>query len=81
MQEKEPEKWYHIYSWCERVIFPAFLLLYPLRHICLGAEWGDTGYNYGNFQYMDQMDPMWVFSTYLGNALGHFLPGCPLAVI
>ncbi len=59
-------------------IYPLALLLYPLRHIRVGAEWWDTGYNYGNFTYMDHMDPMWLLSTYLGNALGHLftlLPG------
>lgn len=59
-------------------IYPLILLLYPLRHVRVGAEWWDTGYNYGNFTYMDNMDPMWLLSTYLGNALGRlftFLPG------
>jgi len=59
-------------------IYPLALLLYPLRHIRVGAEWWDTGYNYGNFTYMGHMDPMWLLSTYLGNALGHLftlLPG------
>lgn len=59
-------------------LYPAVLLLYPLRHIRVGAEWWDTGYNYGNFTYMEHMDPMWLLSTYLGNALGHLftlLPG------
>lgn len=59
-------------------LYPVVLLLYPLRHIRVGAEWWDTGYNYGNFTYMEHMDPMWLLSTYLGNALGHLftlLPG------
>jgi hypothetical protein len=47
------------------------LLIYPLRHILVGAEWWDTGYNYGNFMYMDHMDPMWFFSTYLATTLGN----------
>lgn len=59
-------------------VFPVFLFLYPLRHICFGVGWTDTGYNYGNFAYMEQMDPMWLFSTYLGNALGNFFTGLPL---
>lgn len=60
------------------MLYPLILLLYPLRHIRVGAEWWDTGYNYANFTYMDRVDPMWLFSTYLGNALGHLftlLPG------
>ena len=66
-----------LYNICERIIFPIILLLYPLRHIHVGAEWWDTGYNYGNFLFMDRMDPMWVFSTYLGNALGNLFTRLP----
>ena len=59
------------------VIFTLVLFLYPMRHILVGAEWSDTGYNYGNFTYMDKMDPMWMFSTYLGNALGSLFTHLP----
>ena len=59
------------------VLFPIILLLYPLRHIRVGAEWWDTGYNYANFTYMDHMDEMWMFSTYLGNAVGNFFTKLP----
>ena len=46
------------------------LAFYPLRHIQLGLDFWDTGYNYANFQYMGtkHMDSMWLFSTYLTNA-------------
>ena len=62
-----------------RVIFPLILLLYPLRHINIGLDLWDTGYNYGNFMYMgtDHMDPMWLFSTYLANAVGWLLTHLP----
>lgn len=66
-----------LYSICTKVLFPLILFLYPLRHIHVGVEWWDTGYNYGNFVYMDRMDPMWVFSTYLGNALGNLFTRLP----
>ncbi len=58
-------------------LFSFILLLYPLRHIRFGVEWMDTGYNYGNFVFMDNMDPMWVFSTYLGTALGNLFTKLP----
>lgn len=58
-------------------IYPLILLLYPLRHIRVGAEWWDTGYNYANFRYMDRMDEMWMFSTYLGNVTGNLLQRLP----
>lgn len=73
------EKWKQkkIYPFLVKVLFPALLILYPLRHICFGVEWWDTGYNYGNFTYMGQMDPMWKFSTYLANAAGSLLTRLP----
>lgn len=57
------------------------LILYPLRHISWGLDLWDTGYNYANFQYMglEHMDPMWLYSTYLANAVGHFLTLLPFA--
>ncbi len=62
---------------CERVLFPLILFLYPLIHVCYGVEWNDTGYNYANFTYMENMDPMWKFSTYLANAVGGMLTKLP----
>lgn len=60
-------------------IFVVVLAFYPLRHINWGLDLWDTGYNYANFQYMgtEHMDPMWLFSTYLANVVGHFLSGLP----
>lgn len=60
------------------IFYPVILFLYPLRHIRVGVEWWDTGYNYANFTYMEKMDEMWMFSTYLGNALGNLLHKLPL---
>ncbi len=56
-----------------------FLALYPLRHIHMGGDLWDTGYNYANFLYIgtEHMDPMWLFSTYLANAIGHLLTMLP----
>ncbi|MBR6381061.1 MAG: hypothetical protein IKS07_05235, partial [Lachnospiraceae bacterium] len=55
------------------------LALYPLRNIHIGGDLMDTGYNYANFRYMgtEHMDPMWLFSTYLGNSLGHLFSMLP----
>ena len=58
-------------------LFPIILFVYPLRHVFFGVEWWDTGYNYGNFAYMEKMDPMWLFSTYLGTMVGHLLTKLP----
>lgn len=64
---------------CYNYIFPLLLFLYPLRHIHWGLDLWDTGYNYANFRYMGlhHMDPMWLFSTYLANGVGHFLTLLP----
>ena len=59
-------------------MFSLILLLYPLRHIHLGVEWEDTGYNFAHFVYMENMDPMWLFSTYFANAVGHLFTKLPL---
>jgi len=62
-------------------LYVLVLGLYPLRHIYIGVDLGDTGYNYANFQYMgtEHMDPMWLFSTYLANVVGNFLTKLPSA--
>lgn len=61
-------------------IFIVILTFYPLRHISYGLDLWDTGYNYANFQYMgtEHMDSMWLFSTYLSNAMGNLLTKLPV---
>lgn len=59
-------------------IAAALLFLYAFRKVNQGIDVTDTGYHFSNFMYMDKMDPMWIFSTYLASVLGHFftlLPG------
>lgn len=77
MELKKKNKWL---VGIENIWFPLILMLYPLRHVRIGIDLRDTGYNYANFRYMglEHMDPMWLFSTYLSNVVGHFfscLPG------
>ncbi len=55
-----------------------FLFLYTFRNVNQGIDVTDTGYHFSNFMYMSEMDPMWIFSTYLASILGHvftLLPG------
>jgi len=59
------------------VLFLVILGIYPFRHVCFGTDWWDTGYNYANFVFMKQMDPMWVSGTFLGTALGNFMTKLP----
>lgn len=63
------------------MVFLVVLVLYPLRHINWGIDLWDTGYSYANFQYMglEHMDPMWLFSTYLANVVGHWISRLPFA--
>lgn len=55
------------------------LAFYPLRHIHVGLDLWDTGYNYANFAYAgtEHMDSMWLFSTYLANVVGNLLTKLP----
>lgn len=61
------------------ICFLLILILYPMRHVNWGLDLWDTGYNYANFMYMgtEHMDPMWLYSTYLANAVGHLLTLLP----
>ncbi len=60
-------------------LFIVVLALYPMRHVNIGLDLWDTGYNYSNFEYMgpQSMDSMWLFSTYLSTAVGHLFTLLP----
>lgn len=53
------------------------LFLYAFRNVNEGIDVTDTGYHFSNFLYMSEMDPMWIFSTYLASLLGHFFTTLP----
>ena len=59
--------------------FLAILILYPMRHVNMGGDLWDVGYNYGNFTFFNQesIGKTWFFSTYLASAVGHFLTLLP----
>lgn len=59
------------------ILFVLVLAVYPLRHIWLGVELTDSGYSAGNYLSLKQMNPMWLFSTYLANQTGSFLSHLP----
>lgn len=60
-------------------LYIVILAFYPLRHVRWGLDLMDTGYNFANFAYMgtEHMDPMWLFSTWLSNAVGHLFTTMP----
>ena len=71
-------------EWLKKFKFPDLmyivaLVAYSMRHVNLGLDLHDTAYSYSNFQYMgmDHMDSMWLFSTYLSNAVGNLLTKLP----
>lgn len=55
------------------------LFLYPLRHVNLGVDLWDGGYNYANFRYnsLEYMDSMWYFATWLANTVGSMFTRLP----
>ena len=61
------------------VISVVVIFLYPLRHICLGVDVWDGGYNYANasFWSLEYMDSMWFFATWIANAVGNLLMRLP----
>ncbi len=60
-----------------RILFPAVLVFFSLMHIGEGLTVTDTGYNYGNFVFLQSLDDMWKFSTYLANVVGAFFTQLP----
>lgn len=62
------------------MVFLFILIAYPMRHVNWGLDFWDTGYNYGNFSFLGEgyLDPMWFFSTYLANVVGHALTLLPM---
>lgn len=55
------------------------LILYPLRHVNLGIDLWDAGYNGAHFEFAGTgfMDPMWFFATYLSTQAGRLLTYLP----
>ena len=68
------------FKWTGKVLYFGAMLvlfLYAFRNVNQGIDVTDTGYHFSNFLYMSDMDPMWIFSTYLANILGHFFTKLP----
>ena len=67
-----------ICTFLKNYILPLILLLLPLRHINQGIDISDTGYNLACFAWFGELDGMWVYVTYLANAVGHLFTKLPL---
>lgn len=59
------------------IILCVFIFLYAFRKVAVGIDVTDGGYHFSNYRYIEQMDPMWFFSTYLSNILGHLFTLLP----
>lgn len=55
------------------------LFFYPFRHVYVGIDMLDTGYNYANYTFagLEHMDSMWFFATFLSTWIGHFFTLLP----
>ena len=55
------------------------IFLYPFRHVAMGVDLMDGGYNYANFRYngLEYMDSMWFFATWMANGVGHLFTLLP----
>ena len=61
----------------ERYVFPVVLLLYPFFGVSRGLDIADTTYNLANYRFAEGLDPMWYFSTFLGNLVGSIIMKLP----
>lgn len=61
----------------EKFFFPVVLLLYPLIGVNSGVDIADTTYSLANYQYMSDIDPMWILSTFFSNIVGKLFMNLP----
>jgi hypothetical protein len=61
----------------EKYVFPIILLLFPLFGVNAGLDITDTTYSLGNYQFLDSVNDMWLFSTYLSNVTGALIMKLP----
>ncbi|MBE5891926.1 MAG: hypothetical protein E7286_00960 [Lachnospiraceae bacterium] len=61
------------------ILSVVLIFLYPFRHVAMGVDLMDGGYNYANFRYngLEYMDSMWFFATWMANAVGHLFTQLP----
>ncbi len=61
----------------EKWVFPVILLLFPLFGVNAGLDITDTTYSLANYEYIETLNPMWLFSTYLSNITGSLIMKLP----
>ncbi len=60
------DKYIKIVKW----VFPIILVVFSYIRITRGVDYTDTGYNLGNYTYLDRLDRMWFWSTLFSNYIG-----------
>lgn len=65
------------YEAITKYIFPIILLLYPFMTVNQGVDVSDSTYSFSNFLFFEQMEGMWVVSTYVSNVVGWLLTKLP----
>ncbi len=62
----------------EKWILPLLLFLYPFIGVTQGVDITDTTYSLGNYEYMENLDPMWMLATFLPNIIGKLFTFLPM---
>ena len=77
---KQLKRIYHQYhEVITKYIFPVMLFLYPFLTVNQGVDVSDSTYSFSNFLFFEQMEGMWVVSTYVANVVGWLLTKLPFA--
>lgn len=61
----------------ERFLPPLLLVLWSFVGVRRGLDITDTTYSLGNYVYLNRLDPMWKFATWIPNLLGAFFTKLP----
>lgn len=65
------------YNLITRVVFPVVLFLYSFWNVNHGVDVSDSTYSLANFLFFEEMEGMWVVSTYVANVVGWILTKLP----
>lgn len=67
------EKYIKVVKW----LFPILLVVFSYVKVTRGIDYTDTGYNLGNYRYLDKLDRMWYYSTLFSNYVGWLVVRLP----
>ena len=60
------------------IAFVSLLFLLPFIHLGFGVEFTDTGYNLGNYEYLENVQMTWKIATFWSNMVGKLFTFFPL---